>query len=138
MRIIICVDNQMGMMFNCRRQSRDSALCEYLLEHFGKDKLYMTEYSAKLFEQKDLIEIKENIFEDCSLSNYFFIEDPSVFDGSTSGKLQLIDEIVMCLWNRDYPSDKKFNLDMSAFHLDSETEFAGKSHEKITVRVYRR
>ena len=50
MKIIVCVDNDMGMMFNHRRQSRDSVLCEYLLSQYGKEKIYMTEYSSKIFE----------------------------------------------------------------------------------------
>lgn len=138
MKIIVCVYNDMGMMFNHRRQSRDSVLCEYLLSQYGKEKIYMTEYSSKIFERKDSIIIKENVIENINSKDYFFIEDANIFDDMSKEDIDKIDEIIMCFWNRDYPSDRKFNLDISMYRLEKETDIAGNSHDKITIKEYRR
>lgn len=138
MKIIVCVDNDMGMMFNHRRQSRDSVLCEYLLNQYGKEKICMTEYSSKIFERKDSIIIKDNVTENINSKDYFFIEDANILDGMSKEDIDKIDEIIMCLWNRDYPSDRKFNLDISMYRLEKETDIVGNSHDRITIKEYRR
>ena len=47
-----------------------------------------------------------------------------------------IEKIIVFWWNRHYPSDRKFDLDLSKWNKVSEEEFAGYSHEKITKEVY--
>ena len=49
MKIIVCVDNQNGMMFNHRRQSQDRVLRKRILELTGGEKLWMNAYSQKQF-----------------------------------------------------------------------------------------
>ena len=51
MNLIICVDNKNGIMFNGRRQSRDRAVCEDILDMTGEHLLYTSEYSFALFEK---------------------------------------------------------------------------------------
>ena len=51
MKIIVCVDNQNGMMFNHRRQSQDRVLRKRILELTGGKKLWMNAYSQKQFLQ---------------------------------------------------------------------------------------
>ena len=58
MNIIICLDDNNGMMFNKRRQSQDRILRADLKE-FIKDKdLYMNNYSYKLYKDIDNGNIK--------------------------------------------------------------------------------
>ena len=45
-------------------------------------------------------------------------------------------EYIVFWWNRHYPPDRKFDLDLSKWNKVSEEEFAGYSHEKITKEVY--
>ena len=47
MNLIICVDNKNGIMFNGRRQSRDRAVCEDILDMSGEHLLYTSEYCLK-------------------------------------------------------------------------------------------
>ena len=47
-----------------------------------------------------------------------------------------IEKIIVFWWNRHYPSDRKFDLDLSKWNKVSKEEFAGYSHEKITKEVY--
>ena len=51
LNLIICVDNKNGIMFNGRRQSRDRAVCEDILDMTGEHLLYTSEYSFALFEK---------------------------------------------------------------------------------------
>ena len=51
MIIISCVDDDMGMMFNHRRQSQDRVLRERVLEATKGKKLWMNHYSAKQFSE---------------------------------------------------------------------------------------
>ena len=49
MQVIVCVDDNGGMMFNKRRQSRDRVLCEYVMRLSEGHQVYMSAYSDKLF-----------------------------------------------------------------------------------------
>ena len=50
MKIIVCLDDYGGMLFNFRRQSRDRVLVEDVIASLGDKKLYISEYSKILFE----------------------------------------------------------------------------------------
>lgn len=53
MRVIVCVDDNGGMLFNHRRQSRDRVLCERVLQMADERdcSVYMNTYSAKIFRK---------------------------------------------------------------------------------------
>ena len=131
MNLIICLDDKNGMMFNGRRQSRDSVLCERLLSIFG-DKLYMSPYSAKLFPSGSPITVCD--FVACAEKDgFFFAED-------TDFSLDSAEKIVIYRWNRHYPSDKIFTLDLDAlgYTLVSSTDFSGSSHPVITEQIFQK
>lgn len=44
MKIIICLDNNNGLMFNNRRQSRDSKIIENIFEIIGSANLYINDF----------------------------------------------------------------------------------------------
>ena len=123
MKIIVCVDNQNGMMFNHRRQSQDRVLRKRILELTGGKKLWMNAYSQKQFLQVNGNMPKEQ--EQC------FVEDKDVvpYEGR-------IEEVILCHWNRDYPADMYFKMDLGSWKLAETQEYAGSSHEKITEERY--
>ncbi len=43
------------------------------------------------------------------------------------------DELIVCHWNRAYPSDLKCSLNVKDFHVELLDEFEGSSHKKITI-----
>ncbi len=49
MILIVCIDDNKGMMFNHRRQSQDGVLRRHILDMVGNGKLWMNEYSGKMF-----------------------------------------------------------------------------------------
>ena len=137
MNIIICLDDNNGMMFNKRRQSQDRILRADLKE-FIKDKdLYMNNYSYKLYKDIDNgnIKVSENFLEQCTENDFCLVED-KLFNNY----INKINNIIIYKWNRIYPSDLYFdiNLTSNSWELLETKEFEGSSHEKITRIIYRR
>ena len=132
MILIACVDDGMGLAFNCRRQSRDRLLVQRLLTHVGDAPLWTHPYSAKQFEQTQSNIIPSEGFLALVGENEFAfteLEDPGDFTDR-------VERIILYRWNRTYPSDVRFTLALSDYTLVQTTEFAGHSHEKITEEIY--
>lgn len=137
MNIIICLDDNNGMMFNKRRQSQDRILRADLKE-FIKDKdLYMNNYSYKLYNDIDNgnIKVSENFLEQCTENDFCLVEDKLL-----NNYINKINNIIIYKWNRIYPSDLYFdiNLTSNSWELLETKGFEGSSHEKITRIIYRR
>lgn len=128
MKLVVCLDDNNGMMFNKRRQSRDRVLVENILELCKGEKLYTNEYSASLFPDNtvEILENPENVE-----NAYCFAENFTVNE-------EYIDEIIVYKWNRLYPADAYFNIDLGNWTLEETVDFEGSSHEKITREIYRR
>lgn len=137
MNIIICLDDNNGMMFNKRRQSQDRILRADLKE-FIKDKdLYMNNYSYKLYKDIDNgnIKVSENFLEQCTENDFCLVEDKLL-----NNYINKINNIIIYKWNRIYPSDLYFdiNLTSNSWELLETKGFEGSSHEKIKRIIYRR
>ena len=131
MQVIITVENRNGMLFNHRRVSRDQKVSERILAYCKEKKLWMNAYSAKLFENNPQICVSETFLE--QKDAICFVEDQDV-----TPYLPEIDTIILFHWNRDYPADFFFTVDLSEWNRIHQEEFAGKSHEKITMEVYKK
>ncbi len=126
MKLIVCLDDKNGMLFNNRRQSRDKVLIENMLEFCKGEQLYTNEYSAKLFPENSvkICEKPEDIEK-----GYFFAEN--IFPNEEN-----FEEIIVYKWNRVYPADVRFNIDLENWILTETVDFEGSSHEKITREIY--
>lgn len=135
MNIIVCIDDEFGMLFNHRRQSRDRLLRERILMLTKGKKLWMNLYSAKQFEEEcaENIIVDEDSLHNAENGDYCFVETEDI-----TKYISKIEKIVLYRWNRRYPSDFKFALDLSDWTMESTFEFAGSSHEKITEEIYRK
>ena len=136
MILAVCVDNGGGMTFGNRRQSRDIVVCRDLIDVCKGNKLYIDEYSERIFteveDSVDVINVVTSLLDvDCGDNDCIFVENeqPSLFADKVS-------KIIVYKWNRDYPYDMQFDIDMTEWKLMSMTEFPGKSHERITREVY--
>ena len=122
------------MLFNHRRLSRDRRVCEKILDYSNEKELWMNAYSRKLFT--DLTDINsiqvDEEFLDKSQS-ICFVENQDI-----TPYLPKIDMLVLFQWNRDYPADFFFTVDLSQWNLISTEDFEGTSHEKITMEVYKK
>lgn len=71
MYIIICLDDNNGLAFNHRRQSAPHRSGRYQ-KTVGEKKLWITDYSRKLFQAVSNLEISENPKEEAKKENMFF------------------------------------------------------------------
>ena len=133
--VALCVDDENGMMFGGRRQSRDRVLIGELMQSHGKTTVCIGPYSKLLFSEYPEVQLCEDPLEECPNGGVCFIEDCSVLK-----HLQEIGTLIVYHWNRRYPADFYFEFDPIAqgFTLVSVQEFEGSSHEKITKEIYRK
>ena len=130
MKVFICVDNDYGIAYNHRRQSRDRILMADAI-HTAKKRLFCTPYSEPLLLEHPRLVVCENPLTDAQEEDFVFAEKMLLAEA-----FDKIDTLILYRWNRDYPSDMKFDLDLSAFHLISKEYFVGSSHDKITKEIY--
>ncbi len=134
MKLIVCLSDDGGMMFNHRRQSRDRVLIADMIHHTKDANLWVSPYSAPLFgEDCPNLHIAPAPLEAVKKNDYCFVEDtplPQALDGT--------DELIIYRWNRLYPSDVYFHCDTSSFFLRESSEFVGSSHDKITKEIWRK
>lgn len=134
-KVAITIDDNGGMMFNKRRQSRDRLLIKDLCEK-TKTFIYISPYSALLFEDfKDKTIVVDNPLLNCPDGECAFVEGLHLKD-----HIDAIDELIVYSWNKVYPSDVKLDIDIkdSGFKMVSKYDFTGNSHEKITKGIYRK
>lgn len=133
MIIIACVDDDLGMMFNHRRQSQDQLLRERIAKLTTGSKLWMNHYSQRQFSTMDIEQLNtdEAFLNEAANGDYCFVENVDLLPYE-----KWIEKIILFRWNRKYPSDKKFDIPMNGWQITSSTDFVGKSHEKITEEVY--
>ena len=131
MKLIVCLDERKGMMFNNRRQSRDRVLIDNMIKMIGDDKLYIAPYSEGLFENKEIkLKVKKNPLKAAD-ENWCFIENLPVAEYKDE-----IETVVIYHWNRHYPGDFFFDLELDSYTLESSEELVGSSHEKITKEIW--
>ncbi len=139
MKLIVCLDERKGMTFNHRRQSRDRVLIENLLCTVGNGKLWISPYSLPLFdgaEEKGAeVLASDDFLKKAGEGEWCFVEDRSC-----APFLAKIESVTVYWWNRHYPSDLSFDIDLSGegFDVCYREEFAGSSHELITKEIFER
>ena len=132
MTVIVCVDERLGRTFLGKRQSRDALLCEDVLSLVGSSRLFLSPYSAPLFEGA-AVSISENYLAEATRGDFCFCEREAL-----SPYLGKISRLVLYRWNRLYPSDTVLDVLPEACGMTrvSSHEFVGKSHETITREVF--
>ena len=130
---IVCVDDNLGMMFNNRRQSRDIEVVKKIIEFTKGSSLWMNKYSYELFEELDCnrINIDSGFLSETANGEYCFVENIDLEPYE-----KWVEKIIVFRWNTVYPSDHELDIDLGSWQLLESSEFVGKSHEKITMEVY--
>lgn len=132
MNVIVCVDDNFGMMFNNRRQSRDREVIKNIIGKYENYDIYMNEYSEELFkEYSDRIYVSNNFLIEAKEEDYCFVEDNSLKSFEEN-----IYKVIIYMWNRIYPADIYLEIDLGKYSLFETEEIIGYSHEKITKRVF--
>lgn len=131
MHLILCVDKKDGLSFCGRRLSRDRRLCDHILQLTSGSPLWMSAYSAPLFPDAD-VRVDEDFQRKAGPGEYCFLEVTPLLDVYSN-----LESVTLYQWNRDYPATIKFPRELLAdMHLVSTEEFAGNSHEIITMERY--
>lgn len=138
MNVIVCLDDNNGMLFNKRRQSQDRVLRQRVLDLASGGRLLMNPYSQKMFAQ-DVdetdcagITVSEDFLEKSLPGDFSFVETEALEPVKDK-----IEKLIIYRWNRKYPTDFHFDLHLEEdFQLMKTEEFIGSSHEKITEEIY--
>ena len=132
MTVIICVDNNGGILFNGKRQSKDRIFRKYLLDIVEKEncRIAMTPYTYGQFQEdkrKEQIDVK-NIFS--------FDEDYIFLEQSIPISWEKVNNLILCCWNRDYPTDEYFNLPIGVECVLRKTEEIVSDSHTLTIETY--
>ena len=128
--VALCTDKRGAMLFGGKRVSSDRLLIKDLCQSVS-GKIAITEYSTLLFkEYTDRTVVCQNPLK--SGLEVAFVEDPRIL------RFEEIDELIIYDFGRVYPYDVGLEYPLDGYTLLSESEFQGKSHEKITKRIYRK
>lgn len=134
MKLVVCLDDQNGLLFNNRRLSKDSCLRKRLLEVSKNAPLWMNAYSAAQFtEGAESIKVDEAFLEKAGQDAYCFVENADV-----TSYAEQVQVLIVYRWNRLYPADTVFPLSLftDKWKMVSSLDFPGSSHEKLTEEVY--
>lgn len=131
MILAFCVDDQGGLAFNHRRQSRDRGLVADLLAAAGARPVFCLPYSVGLFDPGAVTVTNDSGA--VPTDGILFLEntDPAAY-------IPQAEELILYRWNRLYPADLTLNGTPAqwGYQLQDTTDFAGTSHEKITRERY--
>lgn len=133
MKLIVCLDDKNGMLFNKRRQSSDRVVYQNIFSVIDGETLWMNEYSQKLFENMDAdIRVDENFLEKAGQEDYCFVENIDL-----TQYMARTYSVTVFRWNRTYPADLHFPP-FEGWTCVNASDFKGNSHERITMEVYER
>ena len=105
MNVIICIDENQGMLFNKRRQSKDIKVIEDIAS-LTKE-LWISPFSEKLFIDEKVktnlvIQVRDNAISHAVEGSYCFVENEKLIPYQDK-----IEQLIVYKWNRSYPSDFK-------------------------------
>ncbi len=132
MTLIVCIDDNNGMMFGRRRVSKDIEISKHIAADLQGKTLWLAAYSAPLFEGLGLeLTVEEAFMQHAPQDACCFLEN-----GSAAAFADRIDRVVLYRFNRRYPANRYFDLELSGFCKLTSFDFPGHSHDRITQEVY--
>ena len=130
MIIILCLDNNNGMMFNDRRQSQDRGLREYIAEMTKGEKVYMNAYTEKLYEEINDPVVCEDFLHKAGKGETCIVENLPL-----KPVIDQIEEIVIFRWNKVIRPIRYWMWILRNGKLAEEEQIEGSTHE-ITKQIY--
>lgn len=132
MKWIVCIDKDKGLSFGGRRLGRDEQLRARLLQQTAGGKLWVSRYTAQQFADGDTVIPSDDPIADAAPGDWCFAEERDMPPDC--------EQVIVYQWNRRYPSDRKFTVDLKAagYKRISKTDFVGKAHARITEEIYQK
>lgn len=131
MTVICAVDDDMGLSFNGRRQSRDRAVTERICELCREMPVHTTASGARLLPEGTEVYLSEDPLRDTPEGEGCFIETMDPAEAADR-----VERVILFRWNRHYPADVRFTLPLEDMTLLSRVEYPGSSHERLTEEVW--
>ena len=131
MEIVVCLDENNGMLFNNRRQSRDKEVIADIIKAAEDKRILVHPFSEPLFQSFNGVLFDEDFLNNAKEYDVCFVENRHLKEFVSK-----ISKVTVYNWNRIYPADFYCDLNFSEFTLRSENDICGNSHEKITKKVY--
>ncbi len=133
MIVIVCLDTACGMMFAHRRLSRDCEVTRRIQTICKGKKLWMNSYSARLYGdlKETHVLVKEDFLSYAKKGEFCLVETTQLAFLEAE-----IEGIYIFWWNRAYPADLHFDLDLAKWKKSRRCEFPGSSHDLITEEYY--
>ena len=131
MKVIVCLDQNGGMLFNRRRQSRDARVFEDISTY--AERLSASPFSEKLLSSYGVPHSVDENFPENTTDGYAFVENIPLLPYEES-----ITEVIVYRWDKIYPADTVFDLPLTKYRLISTEEFSGNSHKTIVKETYLR
>jgi hypothetical protein len=132
MTLIVCLDQNDGILFNNRRQTLDFELLKIVEKSFSD--IHISDFSQKYFSN-----IRCTVSENPFLSA---VDNSAVFHecGEALPYLDKIDKIVIYRWAKVYPADTYFDIcpTESGFKLSGKIKFSTEVHKDIIKEIYKR
>ena len=133
MIVIACVDDNLGMLFHNRRQSRDRVAVEEIIRRVQAKTLYCNAYSAELFAGRIELKVSEDFLACAGEKDFCFVENTDILPYQDK-----ITGVIIVKWNRVYPADMWWEFPLEGWKLKHRTEAVGYSHDKLTIEEYER
>ncbi|MBS7007292.1 hypothetical protein [Anaerostipes sp.] len=132
MKLITFLDNKNGLLFHRRRQSQDRALRTYIKNMTAGCRIYMNTFTHELYHDFPNTVVCDDFLSKAGANDYCLLEDCPAKEYESC-----IRELIIFRWNKIYPADVYFDLDLSDWQLEETEEFEGYSHH-ITKERYRK
>lgn len=123
MKLITCLDDKNGLLFNNRRQSQDRVLRAFIKDMVKDSKVYMNSYTYELYKDLPNTVVCDDFLEKADNKDYCLMENCPVKQFEDR-----IEELILFRWNKIYPADMYFDLELSSWHLKETEEFEGSTH----------
>lgn len=164
---IVCLDQEDGLLFNGRRQSRDRVVTEKILSMTEGNPLWMSAYSRRIFPEDAPVCVAEDLLEKLaepaesarkaaeqaeSAQKELEREEAAqkepwqqpekasfcLIEEAVDLENEAIDEWLVFRWKRVYPADVFLKFPEDSWEKELIETFAGYSHEEIDLERYRK
>lgn len=132
MIVFVCLDPDGGMLFHHRRQSSDRVVTADMLVVSQGRRLWMDPYSEKLFAGRtEGIMARETFLELAGPEDCCFVENRPL-----SAYADQIERLIVYRWDKVYPKDMMFDLNLADWTLENTVCLEGHSHANIERETY--
>ena len=161
---IVCLDQEDGLLFNGRSQSRDRVVTEKILSMTEGKPLWMSAYSRRIFPEDAPVCVAEDLVgklteparkdaeqvesaqeelerEEAAQKEPWQQPGEAAFcliEEAVNLENEMIDEWIVFRWKRVYPADVFLKFPADDWEKELIETFAGYSHEEIDLERYRK